>query len=43
MGSVGLYAGQRGPERVAVLLAALGVAVLPAGDVEAADGRIARG
>jgi hypothetical protein len=31
----GLYSGMRGAERVAVLLAALGVAVLSARDVEA--------
>jgi hypothetical protein len=34
-GMAGLYSGMRGHERVAVLLAALGVAVLPAGSVEA--------
>ena len=35
-GVLGLYAGQRGHERVAVLLAALGRVTLPAGDVELA-------
>ena len=35
-GVLGLYAGQRGHERVAVLLAALGRMTLPAGDVELA-------
>jgi hypothetical protein len=33
-GLAGLYAGMRGPDRAAVLLAALGVAVLPASSVE---------
>jgi transcriptional antiterminator RfaH len=33
-GMVGLYAGLRGHERVAVLLGVLGTAVLPTGDVE---------
>jgi hypothetical protein len=31
-----MFSGMRGPERCAVLLAALGVAALPAGDIEPA-------
>jgi hypothetical protein len=34
-GLSGLYAGMRGPERVAVLLSALGKVELPEGDIEA--------
>jgi transcriptional antiterminator RfaH len=34
--ALGIYSGMRGADRVAVLLAALGVAVLPASDVEPA-------
>jgi transcriptional antiterminator RfaH len=34
-GATGLFSGMRGPERCAVLLACLGVAVLPMGSVEA--------
>jgi hypothetical protein len=33
-GMAGLYSGMRGAERVAVLLDALGVAVLPAASIE---------
>jgi transcription antitermination factor NusG len=35
-GALGIYAGMRGPERVAILLAVLGRVTLPAGDVEPA-------
>ena len=34
-GRIGLFAGMRGAQRVAVLLQFLGTAVLPAADVEA--------
>jgi hypothetical protein len=36
MGATGLFAGMRGPDRVAILLAVLGRVTLPASDVEPA-------